>query len=199
MPELSKDVVALLYFLLPGFIVGWVFYGLTSLQKPAQIERIIQALIFTLFVKGAVSATKIFLEFTGHWVRIEPKAADFDLIASITFALLLGYIGSYLVNTDKIHKIFRSAGVSNRSAHPSEWCNTFSTFPRYVVLNLKDERRLYGWPEIWPSDPTKGHLFISNPSWLTDDGSVEMPTTEGILVDVEDIKFVELMKEPEQT
>lgn len=179
--------------------MGWVLYGLTSLPKPAQIERVIQALIYTLFVKGAVAILKIALERLGYWNSVASYTTEYDLIASIFFALLMGYIGAYLINTDKIHTIFRSAGVSNRSAHPSEWCNTFSKYPRYAVFHLKDDRRLYGWPEIWPSDPTKGHFLIFNPSWLTDAGeSVELATSEGILLSVEDIRFIELMKEPEK-
>ena len=44
MPEISKDLVSLLQYLLPGFLVAWVIYGLTSHEKPVQSERIIHQL-----------------------------------------------------------------------------------------------------------------------------------------------------------
>jgi len=48
----SQQVIALLQYLLPGFLAAWIFYGLTSYAKPSNFERVIQALIFTLFIQG---------------------------------------------------------------------------------------------------------------------------------------------------
>ena len=73
MPELSKEVVALLTFLMPGFLVAWVFYGLTSHAKPVQFERVIQALIFTLGVKAVVFVEQIALEYAGRWLPLRPS------------------------------------------------------------------------------------------------------------------------------
>lgn len=55
MPELSKDVVALLQYLAPGFLVAWVYFGLTSHVKPSQFERVVQALVFTVAVQALVA------------------------------------------------------------------------------------------------------------------------------------------------
>lgn len=43
MPEISKDVISLLQYLAPGFVLAWVYYGLTSQIKQSQFERIVQA------------------------------------------------------------------------------------------------------------------------------------------------------------
>ncbi len=62
MPELSKETIALLQYLLPGFLASWVFYGTTSHPKPQQFERVIQALIFTFLVQSLVPVARwIFL------------------------------------------------------------------------------------------------------------------------------------------
>lgn len=194
MPELANDAVALLGFLLPGFLVAWVLYALTSLQRPAQLERVLQALVFTLFVRVLVSCEQIALEIVGRFAAIRPWDTNAELLASLVTALALGLAGAYIVNTDRLHQWLRDRRISNRSSQPSEWCAIFCKYPLYVTLHYQDDRRLYGWPEAWPSDPQKGHFFIVSPVWLHGDSSEPMPGVEGILVDVRDIKHVEFVK-----
>ena len=43
----SSEVVAVLTFLLPGFVGAAVFYSLTSHPKPGEFDRVVQALVFT--------------------------------------------------------------------------------------------------------------------------------------------------------
>jgi hypothetical protein len=33
-------------------------------------------------------------------------------------------------------------------------------------LHLNDERRIYGWPEEWPSDPRAGYFSIAEAEWI---------------------------------
>ena len=200
MPELSKDVIALLHYLLPGFLVAWVFYGVTSHQKPQQFERVVQALIFTLAVRVLVFAERVGLQYIGQWKAVGPWDADADLACSILSAVALGVLIAYTSNTDVFHKFMRKVGLSKRSAHPSEWCGALSGYARYVVLHLKDDRRLYGWPQMWPSDPEKGHFFIVHPSWLdTENKEHALSDLEGLLVNVADVQWVEFLKQPEAT
>jgi hypothetical protein len=198
MPEISKDVIAILQYLLPGFLVAWVYYGLTSHPKPSQFERVVQALIFSLVVRVFVFLERSALEHISQWRTFLLWDSDVDLVASLATAVVLGLSFAYAVNTDGFHKFIRNRGLSKRSAHPSEWCGTITNYPSYVVLHLKDERRLFGWPEVWPSDPEKGHFFIVMASWIIDDGkTVELDTVEGLLIDVRDVKWVEFLKKPE--
>ncbi|HEB27585.1 MAG TPA: hypothetical protein ENI05_07385, partial [Porticoccus sp.] len=61
--------------------------------------------------------------------------------------------------------------------------------------HLHDERRLYGWPIEWPSEPTKGHFVIADPSWLLDDGSeARIVGVANILINVADVKWVEFIE-----
>lgn len=112
-------------------------------------------------------------------------------------AIILGVIFALVINNDRFHATLRDKGISRRSAHPSEWCGTLSEHARYVVLNLKDDRRLYGWPKVWPSDPEKGHFFITVPSWIDAEGKEHtLESIEGLLVNVADVKWVEFINEP---
>lgn len=194
MPELAKETVALLTFLLPGFLVAWVLYALTSLQKPVQVERVIQALVFTLFVKALVLGLKSFLELLGTVRAFRPWDESSELVASLLVALVLGFCGSYLVNKGTLHQFLRRKKISTRSSQPSEWCDVFCRYQLFVTLHFKDDRRLYGWPEEWPSDPEKGHFFIVLPVWTHDTTPTPMTGVEGVLINVTDVRFVEFVQ-----
>jgi Family of unknown function (DUF6338) len=193
MPELSKDLIALLSYLLPGFLVAWLFYALTSHQKPAQLERVIQALIFTLVVNGLVVLEKTALLWLGHSFSLGEWTKDSELIASIATAIAFGLLTVYCTNTDVLHKWLRDRNLSKQSSHPTEWCTTFALHKSYVVLEMKDGRRLYGWPQIWPSNFEKGHLYITEAAWMHGAEPVEMPIDSGVLVPVTDVQHVEFI------
>lgn len=196
MPELAKETVSLLTFLLPGFIVAWVLYALTSHPRPAQAERIIQALIFTLFVKALVLLEQSSLEYIGRWRALGQWSNNSELIASLFTGLSLGLFGSYIVNKDNFHQFLRDKKISSRSSQPSEWCGVLTKYQLFCVLHFKDDRRLYGWPEVWPSDPEKGHFFIVFPVWVHETPNVAMSGVEGILVNVAEIKHIEFVQPP---
>ena len=69
---------------------------------------------------------------------------------------------------------------------------------------MKDRRRLYGWPEEWPSRPEQGHFRIIEAEWLNADVSDAHNDSQDnnaheillfvIIVPVEDVKMVEFMK-----
>ena len=197
MPELSKEVIALLTYLLPGFLVAWLFYALTSHPKPNQLERVIQALIFTLLLNGTVVLEKHLLLVASGWLLLGYWNQDAELIASIATALVMGFLFAWLTNTDHVHAGLRKLKISQRSASPNEWCTVFAPREQFVVVELKDKRRLYGWPKVWPSDPDKGHLFLTFASWIHGQNPVELQESEGVLICVKDISHIEFVKAPE--
>jgi hypothetical protein len=193
MEDLSKDVVTLLQYLMPGFLVAWVFYGLTSHPIPSQFERVVQALIFTLVVRVFVSLERSLLEWIGSWWALGHWGSDADLFASLLTALGLGLVVVMAINGDSVHRLARRAGISTRSAYSSEWAGAFSENVTYVVLHLNDERRLYGWPKVWPSKPDEGHFYIMRPSWIVEEKDLHVQGAEGLLINVRDVKWVEFV------
>jgi hypothetical protein len=84
---------------------------------------------------------------------------------------------------------------------------------RYIVLHLKDGRRIYGWPQQWPSDSSTGHFELMESRWLEgppttqqdvlkeDQNSSEARPKSGslmivdsILVSAVDVEIVEILK-----
>jgi Family of unknown function (DUF6338) len=197
MPEISKEVISLLIFLMPGFLTAWVIYGLTSHTKPIQFERVIQALIFTVSIKALVFLEQKFAEWLGTLFIWGTWTDDSNMIAALISAILLGLLISKLINSDYLHNLFRRWGFTSRSSHPNEWSDVLSKFPSYVVLHLTGERRIYGWPEVWPSDPKNGHFFIISPAWLNDSGAQDITGVEGLLIDAKNVEWIEVMENQE--
>jgi hypothetical protein len=210
MDDFLKDSIEIAQYLLPGFLATWVFYAFTAHPKPNQFERVIEALIFTLVVQATVYLERLAVLCLGqHWA-LRAWTTDARLVCAMITAVLLGTVFAYFANNDGFHRLVRRCGITRQTSFPSEWFGVFTKNVTYVVLHLKDERRLYGWPVEWPSDPTKGHFVIAQASWLEDPaeggeigaqehqqaGSRErlLAGVESILINVEDVKWVEFMQ-----
>jgi uncharacterized integral membrane protein len=195
METFANDFVALLQYLLPGFVSAWIFYSFTSYPKPSQFERVVQALIFTLFVQVLVFLVQNVLVFAGGKFPIFQWNSNSNLVWSIISAIILGVVFSYYANNDRIHKKLRAIGFTRESSYASEWFGAFINNVTYVVLHLDDDRRLYGWPIEWPTEPNKGHFVLTDASWLTEDGSeIFLKAVENIMIDAQHVKIVEFLK-----
>lgn len=139
-----------------------------------------------------VFTTKTALLFVGRYHHLAIWDESAALLWSIVCAILFGVLFSYYANNDKFHKVFRKMGITRESSYASEWFSAFLNVT-YIVLHLRDERRLYGWPIEWPSEPRNGHFVITDAAWL--DGDKELPITgvDNILIDAKEVKLVEFM------
>jgi hypothetical protein len=194
MDSVSENVVIVLQYLLPGFLAAWIFYGFTSYPKPSQFERVIQALIFTFIIQVAVFVEKsVCLKIDTYW-NAGSWSERSEIICSAINAVILGMLFSYYANNDKFHRLIRKLGISKETSFPSEWFGTFSKNVTYIVLHLKDERRIYGWPIEWPSVSDHGHFLLVQASWLVDSEEIPIKGVESILINVKDVRWVEFME-----
>jgi hypothetical protein len=192
--DLGKDVVSVLQYLLPGFLAAWVFYAFTSFTKPPQFERIVQALIFTLITQLVVDIEKAVAVVLGSLVPLGNWTAQSQLFCSTITAFLLGIVFAYFSNNDKFHGLARKLAITRQTSYPSEWFGALLNNVTYVVLHFEDERRLYGWPIEWPSQPDKGHFVLVQASWLDGDKETPMTGVASVVVNVKDVKWIEFME-----
>ncbi len=210
MQNVSRDIIEILQYLLPGFVCAWVYYGLTSHKKPSEFERVVQALIFTLMIQSLVFIESMALFCIGkHTIILGSWSTKVELVNVTVLAIVFGGTMAFFVNNDILHGIARKLRVTQETSFPSNWFHAFCTHRTpYIVLHLVDERRVYGLPYEWPSDPAEGHFVITNPFWLTDntdliDGKEDrsemrkMSGVESILINVKDVKWVEFMEATE--
>ena len=187
MEVLTNEVLGVLSFLLPGFISAWIFYGLTSYPKPTQFERIVQALIFTMIAQACVVVIR--------WLVHVSWNENISLVVSVAVAILIGLFLARLSNNDRLHKLLRYLRFTRETSFPSEWYGVFSQRQTYIVLNLTDGRRLYGWPEEWPSVPGSGYFSIAHAEWLDKDNK-RVPATgvRSILIASTEVRYIEFME-----
>lgn len=192
----SQQVISLLQYLLPGFLAAWIFYGLTSYAKPSNFERVIQALIFTLFIQAFVFVVDGFFP-QRDWVG--------ELLPFLA-AIALGIVFTVLVNNDWAHKAFRKIRITTKTSYQSNWSQSFQGYDAtWIVLHFHDGKRLIGWPEIWPTNPDNGHFLLKDAAWIRGDGKqnveiIELDGVRGILVDASRICMVEFIgSHPEES
>lgn len=198
MAELSAEAVKLLTYLLPGFMAAWLFYGLTSHSKPSQFERVVQALILTFVIQVMLLPIKGAATAMGRVAPLGTWTASSTLVTSFVLAVAVGAALAYLTNKDWLHSRLRALGFTSKTSHPSEWYCVFDRERAYVILQLRDGRRLYGWPKEWSNTPEEGQLYIQMPAWLDDGGApIELPQLDGILIHSKDVQWVEFTRNEE--
>ncbi|NID16263.1 DUF6338 family protein [Luteibacter yeojuensis] len=195
MGELGSDVVSILTNLMPGFVFAWIFYALTTHRKPNQFDQVVYALIATAVLHAVVVIESVILIWIGKWQALGPWTMDSELIASFATAIVAGLATSQLARRDAIFRMLRRMGLTTRNHNTSEWCTVFEQSDLNVVLHLKGERRIYGWPLHWPSDHKQGHFYLADAEWLDDENNrYPLSGVEGILINAEDVEMVECIE-----
>lgn len=192
MDDLVKEVIPLLQYLIPGFLTAWIFYSLTAFKRPDTFGQIVQALIFTFIIHGMVSGLGKLMVWIGErgWVLGVWDQAAITIWTAL-LAIGLGLLSCFFANTDVLHSVLRKTGFSSQTSYPCEWYSAFSKHKRFVVLNLVDERRIYGWPLEWPSEPSQGQFVLHEPSWLLEDGGEIAMPAELFVIDSSKVEWVE--------
>jgi hypothetical protein len=194
MDDTSKAVLEVLIYLLPGLVSAALVYVLTPAARPVPFERLVQALLYTIVVQALlVIARGAFTLVGSHCCAIGYWTEGVALVWSVLLAVVVGLLSAWADNTDRVHALLRRAGITYQTSFPSEWFGAFSQNEGYVVLHLKGERRLYGWPEEWPSSPERGHFVVAQAEWLTPEGRTPLSGVQHILVRAEDVEMVEMM------
>jgi hypothetical protein len=195
MDAIGSQAIQILQYLLPGLLAAWIFYGLTPYDVPSQFERVIHALILTLVVQTLVFLEKWLLDALGRPWTLSVSDEPSRLIASVLAAVIVGLSFSFCANRDTFHGLARTLGITRETSYPSEWFGAFCGNVTFIVLQLQDERRIYGWPRDWPSDPKEGHFVLERPSWLLADGTEELiGGVSCMLVNVAEVKWVEFIE-----
>ncbi len=164
-----NELQTLLTMLLPGFVTAAILYLFTSYSKPSPFERVIQALVFSFVINAIASLLE--------WIEYPLFESVPDIVLYFVLAVLLGIIAVYATNHDLLYRFLRFMYFTRETSFPSEWYSAFARNKNaYVVLHLKGERRFYGWPQEWPSDPDLGHFIIAEGEWLSDNVNTENET-----------------------
>ena len=188
----SSEIVAVITFLLPGFVAAAVFYSLTSHPKPGDLDKIIQALVFTMVGRAIGQGIELAASIFG---RDSIWDARWDLAVSVAIAVTIAFFAAWIANTDWIYAILRKMGATKESSHPSEWYSAFvANKDCYVVLHLKGQRRIFGWPAEWPSKPDRGHFRITYGAWLAENAAATKSGVLEVVIPAPHVEMVEFLE-----
>jgi hypothetical protein len=200
--KLAKtEVLGAFIALLPGFITAAIVRSLTVPVRKSTVERVIEALIYTFLIQATwpliVLLNNLYLS---HGGRVQfgsngpwkPTPSE-TILGLAGCAFLWGILMTLVINTGFLHSLLRGIRLTRRSSRPSEWYEVFSTrsAQRYVVVHLRDRRRVFGWVKLWPEQPRTGDLFLMDAQWLSKDGPIG--TKREILIRASDVRLVEFV------
>ncbi len=197
----TNQALMLLTFLLPGFLCMALLDMLTPALKRDNLQRIVNALIFSLIIYAIYSL--IFHEFPAILIEKtinEQKQYSINFLkGSIIFlvfiSVLIAVVISYSIKYDKHMKFFRWLKVTDRTSRTNIWFDIFTDIKSYVVINFEDGRRLFGWPEYFSDDPEDKSLFLCHAAWIDSDGNLTWLDNRGILITpnekIDTIQFTE--------
>jgi len=189
------ELTSVLRFVLPGLVMAWAFYGLSSYQKPGEFERVAQALVFTALLDvlaRLLIACGILVGRLGGPLLLPLETS----ILAAVLAIPAGVILAYLANNDIVHGALRRMGVTTASGRPDQWDAAFRLYRGYVTLDLLDGRRISGWPVEWPDRPGDGQFLLHDHRWVTSSGSVFPDSSlSAILVPAKEVEYVEFHQE----
>ena len=185
----TAELVSLLTYLFPGLLAAATFYWLTSHPKPDTFERIVQALIFTVLARLLAELVPDRLD-----ASLPSLVDNWQTAISAIIAILLAICLTIIANNDILHRRLRFLRITKETSHPSEWYSAFARKdPRYVVLHLEDGRRLFGWPEEWPSRSDQGHFRLADPRWLNEKNKPIESTVVDMLIPADHVRMVEFL------
>ena len=168
-------------YLLAGFVAAWVFYGLTPYKRPTPFERVVQALVYNaiaqLLATGLAGAA-----------GFPPGPGGIFILA-----VFIGVAFAWLTNRDYPHEWLRKIGVTMQTARKCNWADAFDAAGYdFIILNLKDGRRLCGWPYAWPDTHADDHFLLMDYAWLPDQGGGDR---DGKVGEVPDLSKITVAKD----
>lgn len=192
----SSELIALFLRLLPGLLAAVAFHALTPYPKRDVFERVVAALIFTLFAQLLVWGIQSLTFRIGDCGWILGKwSEDTELAWGAAVGLLMGVAWAHVVNNGLTHRLLRKLGTTKKTSLPTQWFSAFSRYERFVILHFTNGRRLMGWPLEWPDEPEEGHFLVERAGWILEDGQkAEMHQIEVFLVSAKEVEAVEFLR-----
>jgi hypothetical protein len=186
------ESLGILSALLPGLLTLIVVRYLCGRdKKPEAVEATLHALAYTLVVHGIWAILKSL----GSWFPM-PDIAGLSLCA-----IGLGVVVAWISNNGQAHAVIARCGLTSEAPWATVWESAFRAFRRdggeYVVLTLKDGKRILGALRAYSGQQKEGHVCIDRARWLGTDGGSE-PEQPGMLAfsaeAIESIQFMPLVK-----
>lgn len=182
--ELTKDTVLLFLLLMPGFLASTILNTLIVRKSPDGLVLIIEAFVFSfvIYSSWALLTGELLFTISENDGLVPGHVSRRALCGIIALSLLFPVVLGVLLTHDYLFRVLQRLKVTRRTGRASVWLDVFVEQQRCVIVNFKDGRRLFGWPEFYSDDATEGMLYLSSPAWLNDDGQYIRLGVRGFLI-----------------
>lgn len=192
------QALQLLLFLIPGFISATILNALVVRRDKKELESIVEALIFSMFIYTLHSAisgqSPVTIDQTEATISYSYSYESWSLLWLIVLSVLTPLGLSFLITNDWHMKLARRLRISKRTARSSVWFDVFYDIKRSVIINLENGRRIFGWPLYYSDEPEKPYIFLHKPAWIEGEEFIDLDV-EGILITpeqkIESIEFLQ--------
>lgn len=202
--KFTYETLNLLLLLFPGLISSRIICLIDRKQKKDNVKLIFDVLIYSFlsFVivdwlyswEPIFSINKSVDNVYTYTASSDVKAIALTLISSVTLPIV---VGAFL-HHDLHMRVLRFLKVTNKTSRDTAWDDVFTNTDRYITIHLKNGNRLTGWPMYYSNSPDEGFLYIYEPAWVDDDNQYLETNSHGVLVNKDEIEFVEFLKQDDE-
>ncbi len=175
--------------LFPGFLTMAIKNGLLATKDKTGVDKIVEAIAFSLVDYGVYVLISSSLGLSLIKVQIQKEAVqliDFNIqniILILAIAILIGVLVATLLERGWLYKILRKLKITYLTGRITVWNDVFSSYRKiWVLVHLKDGRKIIGWPRYYSGGSTRRELFLADAAWVPDDGKLVDVEGEGILI-----------------
>jgi hypothetical protein len=196
--NISTETLTIFVFLIPGFVSSLILNTVVVRSDKDQFSKIVEALVFSFIIYVIISivnndspihlkTTKIDKTIT-YSIAYNYKILIPVFTLSVLFPLVLGFF----VVTDIHMIILRKIKITNKTSRDTAWLDVFTEQKRYIIVNLTDGRRIFGWPMYYSNSPEDGLLYLYDAAWINNDGEyVELDIHGLFLVKKDNMESIE--------
>ena len=181
----SEVALRIFLILLPGFAAAYLVQTLTVRAKQTDLEKVIEALLFSFVIYISFYALHPRLDPTLIWGTIS-SSQGFHLLDLLTlFGVTLGwaFLLIWFVNKDGT-RVLRKWGITERTSRSSVWNDVFQGDPetQIVQVELADGRSVQGIVGFYSDTPDESSIFLRSARWIGSDGEQAEIVGPGILL-----------------
>lgn len=207
---LTVEALNILLLLLPGFLSSQIFYSLFTPGEISVSRRILDALLFSFIIYLLVSVFVPWeplaqVKSSSGALAYQFSANGYVILLSFGVMVCIPLVVGFFYFNDYVHIFLRKLRITTKSSRASTWNDAFLTQDRYVIVTLKDGRRIRGYPTMFSTDPKEGFLYLYNPAWVNDNKEVDdapdyfESNCHGFLLHRDNIDLIEFTLDPGET
>ncbi|MGE4260075.1 DUF6338 family protein [Shewanella sp.] len=197
--KVTFETLNLLLLLFPGLLSSRIIQVFRRRKSQDHVDMLFDVLIFSFL-------TYVFVEIFYKWEPIFSVSKNTDgtfkyvansnycsIGLTLVVSVLLPVVVGAVIHHDLHMRLLRLLRVTNRTSRETAWDDVFTSLNRYVTVHFKNGNRLTGWPMYYSNTPDEGYLYVHDAAWIDNDGNYIESNSHGILINKEEVQFIEFM------